>query len=377
VAKLPIRPLLRTLLVACLLVAPCVALGSDSFNLSLVQLVGTTRLSADDVARGLGLQVGEAITPRNLLLSCDHLIRLKLFGSTRCFYRIARGNVSLTISVKDTPGAMPVVFDNFVWMTRAELLARLKQQLPLFMAELPASSGLTNDIIRLLENVAAEHGIKARVRYDDTFWTERGMNVFFLEGISTPITSLQIEGENAPAPEELHKWAQFYREENFSAARLTWVIRWVIRDFYFSRGHMRPVVGRPIVLCLGGKDGAYLVRVIIPIMPGDIYTYESVKFEGLAEARKSLLLQEWKLKPGDPYDDSYTQSFIFRKILSAPRAQHSKAESRTALTCAKVDEAGRKVHVIINVEAPKRTSPVLRVDDCGGVSKFLVSPAVP
>jgi hypothetical protein len=376
VVKLPMRCLIRVFLIGCLLSVPCAAVASDSLTLSGVQLVGTTRLSAEDVVQGLGLKVGESTTRQDLLRACDHFSQLKLFESSHCRYRIEGESISLTIFVKDTWGGMPVVFDNFVWMTRAELLARLRHELPLFMSELPESSGLTNDIIRVLEQVVAEHGIKAHVMYDGSFWTIRGLNVFIVEGISTPVITLQIEGENAPTPEELQRWAQFYMTENFSAARLTWVIRWIIRDFYFSRGYMRPVVGKPVVQCLGERDGAFQVRVIVPITPGDVYTFESVKFKGLAEAWTTLLLQEWKLRPGDPYDDSYTDSFI-EQILSAPWAQHSKTESDTAPWCAKVDETGKKVSVTISVEAPKRTYRVKGGESCGGVTKFLKYPPVP
>jgi outer membrane protein assembly factor BamA len=365
-------------LVGYMLSVPSVAGGSDSLTLSEVHLVGTNRLSADDMVRGLDLKVGEATTLQNLLRACDHLKQLKLFESSRCRYRVEGHSVSLTIVVKDTSGSMPIVFDNFVWMTRAELLERLKQELPLFMPELPESSGLTNDIIHVLEQVVAKHGIKARVKYDDSFWTIRGMNVFFIDGLSTPVTSLQIEGENAPTSEESQKWAQFYTTENFSAARLTWVIRWIIRDFYFSRGYMRPVVGKPAIQCLGEKDGAYPVRVVLPIASGDVYTFESVKFEGLAKVRTASLLPKWKLKPGDPYNETYVKSFISDEVLSEPWAQHSKTESDAAPWCGKIDKASKKVSVTIRVEVPKKTYPAIKEgQECGGFVKILKFPPVP
>lgn len=375
--KLPMRCLIRVFLIGCLLSVSCAAVASDSLILSGVQLVGTTRLSAEDVVRGLGLKIGESTTRQDLLRACAHFRQLKLFEYAHCGYRIEGRNMSMTIFVKDTWGGMPVVFDNFVWMTRAELLVRLRHELPLFMSELPESSGLTNDIIRVLEQVVAEHGIKAHVIYDASFWTIRGMNVFIVEEISTPVISLQIEGENAPTSEELQKWARLYVTENFSAARLTWVIRWVVRDFYFSRGYLRPLVGKPIVQCLGEKDGAFPVRVILPITPGDVYTFESIKFEGLAKARTASLLHEWKLRPGEPYDETYVNSFIDHQVLSAPWARHSKTQSDTAGWCGEVDESSKKVSVTISVEAPRRAYRVKGGGSCGGVTKFLEYPPVP
>ena len=230
----------------------------------------------------------------------------------------------------------------------------------------------------MLEQVAREHGIGAEVGYDDRFWTIRGMNVFYIEGISTPVVSLQVEGENAPSAEELQKWITgFYSREDYSAPRLTWVINWIIRDHYFSRGYMRPVVGLPRLEYLGEKDGAYPVRIIVPITSGDLYKFEAVKFEGLAEAHSSELLAKWKLNRGDPFDDSYFDRFAQDAILTEPWARKSETEIRDTSDCALVDEATKTVSVLVGVEAPTMYSKLKPGQSCAGLYEKLVSPAVP
>jgi outer membrane protein assembly factor BamA len=362
---------LSVFILGLLSVLPRTAGGTDAVVLSEVHVVGTNQLSPEDVTRGLNLKIGDPTTRQRLLRACDHLHQLKLFKSSQCRYAIHGNSLSLTISV--VPTGMPVVFSNFVWTTRAELLSRLKREIPLFMPDLPESCGLTNDIIRVLQQIVNERGIKAPVRYDDSFWTLRGMNVFYIEGISTPVTALQIEGENAPSPEELAKWSQFYTKEDFSAARLTWVIRWVRRDLYQPRGYLRPVAGEPVVQFLGEKAGTYPVRVILPITSGDLYTFGSVRFEGIAEERAASLISKWKLRPGDPYDEAYVGSFITNEILSEPWARHSKSESDDAIRCAEIDEASKKVSLTITVERPKKTYHGTEHldDECGAVKKTL------
>jgi outer membrane protein assembly factor BamA len=362
---------------------PRVACVTDALVLSEVRLVGTGHLTPEDVVRGLDLKLGEATTRQSLLRACDHFRQLKLFRSSQCRYTIHGHNISLTIFVKEKwagmSNGMPVVFNNFVWTTREELLARLKHEIPLFMSELPESSGLTNDIIRVLQQVVSERGIKAAVRYDDSFWTLRGMNVFHIEGISTPVTALRIEGENAPPVEEILKWSQFYTKEDFSAARLTWVIQWVIRDLYKPRGYLRPVMGEPVVQFLGENKGTYPVRVILPISAGDLYTFDSVKFKGIAKEHEASLLSKWKLRSGDPYDKSYVDGFITNEILGAPWAMRSKTESDDALPCAEIDGATKKVRLTVTVEEPKKTYPGTQhiIDgECGAVMKALALPPV-
>lgn len=297
---------------------PSLSFGTDTFVLSDVHLIGigSDQLTVEDVIRGLNLKLGEPTTRPNLVSACERFRKLKLFRSFECHYVIHGHSIDLDINVKGV--GIPVVFDNFVWTTRTELSARLKQEIPLFKPRLPESSGLANDILRVLQQVVDQRGIKGSVRYDDRFWTIRGMNVFCVQGISTPVMALQIDGDNGPSPEDLAKWSQFYAKENFSAARLTWVIDFVKRDLYKPRGYLKPIVGEPVIQFLGEKDGTYPVRVILPISSGDLYTFDSVKFEGIAKEHAASLLSKWKLQPGEPYNKAYVDGFITNEILSAP-----------------------------------------------------------
>lgn len=370
--------LLRIIFLGFMIAIPGGAFGADSLTLSEVHLVGTKRLTTDDVVRGLDLKLGGTTTRQNTLHACDRFQQLKLFKSSHCRCHIEGRSLSLTIFVEDW-GGTPVVLDNFVWMTQKQLLARLKHELPLFMPELPLHSSLTNDIIRVLTQVAAEHGIESQVEYNE-FWTDRGMNVFFIKGISTPVTSLQIEGENAPPREEVLKFSEFYTKENFSAARLTWVKNWVIRDLYAPRGYLRPVVGEAVIHPLPEKSGIYPVQVILPISSGSLYTFDSVKFAGLAKQHSAFLLAKWKLRPGSPYDTAYVDEFVSDEILRASWGQYSKTQSAVARFCCKIDDASQKVSLAITVEAPGKsyTSHAMNCDyGCGtgiGILTFHQSP---
>jgi outer membrane protein assembly factor BamA len=351
--------------------------GTEPLTLSAVHLVGTNRLSTEDVIRGLNLQLGVPTTLEQVLQTCDRFQKLKLFDSSHCSYHVEGRSLSLTISVEDKWPGDPVVFDNFVWMTRQELLARLKHDLPLFMPNLPLHTGLTSDIIRVLEQVAAGHGIKAPVRYSQ-YWTERAMNVFYLDGISTPVRSLEIEGENPAPADEMLKWSNFYETQDYSAPMLTRLIIHILDDLYHSRGYLRAAAGEAIIQPLPEKDGAYPVRIILPISSGPLFTFQSVKFEGLAKEHSASLHAKWKLKPGDPYDTKYVAKFIFGEMLSTSWAQHSGRETDVASPCAKIEEGSRTVSLTITVGAPKKSHtyhPGKGDYECGGeYMKLDISP---
>jgi outer membrane protein assembly factor BamA len=113
--------------------------------------------------------------------------------------------------------------------------------------------------------------------------------------------------------------------------------------------------------------------VILPLSSGDLYTFESVKFEGLAEEHAASLLSQWKLQPGEPYNKGYVNDFITNEILSSPWARHSKNESDDTLPCAKIAGDTKEVSLTITVQASKRTYEGARAaeDECGAVIKTL------
>ena len=90
-------------------------------------------------------------------------------------------------------------------------------------------------------------------------------------------------------------------------------------------------MGEPVLQFLGEKDGTYPVRVILPISSGELYRFDSVKFEGLATEHAALLLSKWTLQSGDSYNKAYVDGFIQNEILTAPWARHSKDESDEVL----------------------------------------------
>jgi outer membrane protein assembly factor BamA len=136
---------------------------------------------------------------------------------------------------------------------------------------------------------------------------------------------------------------------------LMWWIIHILDKLYYPRGYLRAAAGRPIIQLLPEKNGPYPVRIILPISSGPLFTFQSVKFDGLAKVHSTSLLAKWKLKPGATYDTNYVENFIFDEILSAPWAQHSGTEIDDANPCAKLDDAARKVFLTITVEPPKKT----------------------
>lgn len=308
------------------------------------------------------------MTRQSLQQACDRLGKLRLFYSESCRVRADGRSLWIDLSVEPSSGP-PLMFENFVWTTRKNLLARLKQEIPLFTPEIPSDSALNPDIIRVLNNVIAERGIQGHVEIDK-FWEDKGGGgyVFEVVGIKAPVVECAVEGEDAPSPEQVAKALPGCARDDFSVPLLNWIANDIVTDLYNSRGYLRPTVEEPIIQFLGERDGKFPVRVTFPISPGPQYRFRSVSFDGIATADSAELLAQWKLEPGDIYDTAYISDFEFNRILNQPWAQHTSASSDTIDQCAHVDEVNRTVSLTLTVKAPKRQETYSREKQrsCGG-----------
>jgi hypothetical protein len=338
------------------------------FVLSGATVTGTQNLSPDDLLRGLDLRAGSSVTRQTLQQACDRLDQLRLFYSENCGVRVDGRNLWIDLKVQPAAGP-PLMFENFVWTTRKNLLARLKQELPLFTPEIPSDTALNPDVIRVLDKVVAERGIQGHVEID-RFWADKGGggHVFSIIGIKAPVVACVVGGEDAPSAEQVAKALPGCAREDFSMPLLNWISNDIVTALYSSRGYLHPVLEEPIVQFLGETNGQFPVRVVFPVSPGPQYRFRSVSFEGIARSHSAELLAEWKLRPGDIYDTAYISDFEFKNILNQPWAQHDATSGDTVYPCENVDESTKTVSLTLTVKVPKRqeTFSPRRERACGG-----------
>lgn len=71
-------------------------------------------------------------------------------------------------------------------------------------------------------------------------------------------------------------------------------------------------------------DKAGAANYTIHANPGPVYHLGFVKFEGISDDVHTLLMKNWQMLPGDPYDEAYPSNFMLK-------AQHGDPQLRNAL----------------------------------------------
>jgi outer membrane protein assembly factor BamA len=99
------------------------------------------------------------------------------------------------------------------------------------------------------------------------------------------------------------------------------------------------------------NDSAGTVDYAIAIVPGAVYHVAYVKFDNVSDDLRSRLMRQWQLMPGDPFDQTYLDTFLPRAESQDPVLRRSLAGViSTAETDA--DPTTHDVNVTIKLEKP-------------------------
>ena len=96
-------------------------------------------------------------------------------------------------------------------------------------------------------------------------------------------------------------------------------------------------------------EAAGTVNYTIDAVPGPVYHLGLLKFENVSDAMRALLMRNWQLMPGDPFNESYVSSFIFMAQKNDPVLQRSLVGVKATYT-AQADPDTRDVNVIVHLE---------------------------
>ncbi len=119
----------------------------------------------------------------------------------------------------------------------------------------------------------------------------------------------------------------------------------LIRQRYKSKGYLDlTVTPRPAL-----NDADASVDYTIDIQPGPVYRVSFVKFENVSDELRALLMRKWQLLPGEPFDETYLNTFILKAQEHDPVMQKSLASvaMKSEIT---VDPVTHDVSLIIRLE---------------------------
>jgi outer membrane protein assembly factor BamA len=96
-------------------------------------------------------------------------------------------------------------------------------------------------------------------------------------------------------------------------------------------------------------EAAGSVSYAVDFNPGPVYHLGLVRFENVSDDLRMLLMRNWQMLPGDPFDNSYVARFVLDARKSDPALQRTLATAKVSYDM-RLDPATHEVNLVIRLE---------------------------
>ena len=281
---------------------------AQQIRLAKIDVVGLRQMKPEQFIEASGLQTGQQVDVPTLDAAAQRLLDTGLFSKLSYRYRVTGAGAVVTFEVEEVQAQnLPVVFDNFVWFSRDDLLTAVRRELPTFDGTAPDTTGATTSITKALTDLLAARHIAGQVEY--TLGTDEGgahpRHVFTVKGVRVPVCKLHFPGAADLSEGELIKNSQPLFEMDYSQENISAFAASSLVPLYRQRGHLRATFAAPSAVAVDGnapdncKGGA---DVTVPVAEGFVYLWDKAEWADAGALAAPELDAALNMKAGETAD---------------------------------------------------------------------------
>ena len=288
-------------------------------TIASIKVTGAHKFPEDQIIAASGLKSGDVVTSAQIQDATNRLAALGTFSAVNFRY-ISKGDaINLEFQVQEAP-TYPISFDNFPWLTSAEIGDAIRNQVGLFTGESPGDGTMIDQMTAVIENLLASQKINGSVAHQLLAKAVGdGMVMQFrVEGVQLRIQSVTFGDSLATDSERLKDRVPDIKGQPYSLFAVEVFENEQLRPLYASKGFLRAQIGPPQTQLIpdvnNPKESA--VELSIPINPGPVYSWKGVSWQGNMALLSASLDESVELKPGDIADGMKIEA-LWQKIESA------------------------------------------------------------
>jgi outer membrane protein insertion porin family len=179
--------------------------------------------------------------------------------------------------------------------------------------------------------------------------TEAGVDVPFSETIEEghlyKLGAVHLPADPLITQAEIDKLAfstQNSSPSNSAAIRNIW---FSISQKYKSKGYLDcKVIPHPFF-----DEATGVVNYAVEVDPGTVYHLALLKFENVSDDLRKLLMRNWQMLPGDPFNESYVANFVLSAQESDPVLQRTLAGVKASYDV-RADPQTHEVNCVLRLE---------------------------
>lgn len=277
---------------------------AQTFTAAKIQFSDPGPYSQAQLESAAGMHAGTRFTAEDLGAAAQRLADTGFFSDVGA--KTAPGHVdaiTVVFEVKplDRSQMLHLTFENFVWLTPAEIQSALQTKAPLFLGYVPENDQLLNAFNDALTDALARKGIAAKVMHDAfeptllhpeidvDYWIANPaikVSNVKLSGVSTDLVSLIQKSVNSVAGKPYSDGLSGQTTGDRILAPL------------LDAGYIDAALTEPVLTPTVAGDSASVVFAA-NLHPGDVYRVSSISFAGTPLLSADAFATTAKLHPGD------------------------------------------------------------------------------
>ena len=273
-------------------------------KLLAVTVTGSQRFKPDAIAAATGLIIGMTAGEDDFRRAAERLADSGAFNDVTFGYSYTDAGSKLTLDVKDALEFVPARFEDFVGFTDDELRSRIKERLPLFDGQLPASGKLAAQVSDILQGMLLERKLPGHVEYDRMVREDGGAVqaiLYSIEGVSILIHQATVSGAGPDEMPRLQAAANRLKGRDYRRSALDFVVEKQLLPVFHERGYLKatvdtlpPKLAAPPAESEEDATRTTFVDIEFTVDPGARYRLTGVEWAGnksVSAAKLSSLLR--------------------------------------------------------------------------------------
>ena len=272
-----------------------------SYKLLSIHVKGLQHFKEDEVVAASGLKLGQYAGEAEFQQAAAKLGETGLFANLSYKYQYSNAGCNLDLEVEENKKLVPILFDNFVWFSDAELLSLLKTRMPLFDGRVPEGGNLAERVEDKLKEILAERKIFGEADYFPAAELNGPVTSYIYKVTLHPVVIRNVEFPGAAEPEvpALQAVAKPLTQQEYSRSKMRVQEEHNFLPVYLSRGYLKAKFADSEAKV--ANDGPQtFVDVTVPVTPGTQYKLVKAEWSGNAVLPTEQLQGLVHLKPGEP-----------------------------------------------------------------------------
>jgi outer membrane protein assembly factor BamA len=274
-------------------------------NLASVEVTGSKRYPSEQIVSVLPMKPGTQVTRDDFQAGADTLSKTGLFSNVRYKFSTIPAGAKVTYEVTDGP-TLPVVFDNFVWFSDAEITAAVKSAVNLYDGTAPEAGMILDQVTEAIGKLVLRRGVRGDVVHSvgSSPMADRREIVFRVEGVELPVATVEFSDALAKTSRELQERLTDIVGKPYSRSAMETFEFEQVRPIYLAAARLRVKFPPVTVRMEGNASDPNIARgvVIAPIEPGPVYMLGEIIWSGNSAIPSEALGKLITLKPGGPAD---------------------------------------------------------------------------